>query len=114
MVLAPVAAGAEVEVWDVRAVSVVGDELPPLDHPVVALDVTNDGRGTWLAAADGGVFTLGGAPFHGSAGGMGLGSPIVSIDHRPRRPENHCPSRTAAIPIRRSLPSRRSLRHAFL
>ena len=79
MVLAPVAAGAEVEVWDVRAVSVVGDELPPLDHPVVALDVTNDGRGTWLAAADGGVFTLGGAPFHGSAGGMGLGSPIVSI-----------------------------------
>lgn len=58
---------------------VIGGELPPLDQPVVALDVTRDGTGTWLAAADGGVFAMYGAPFHGSAGGLALSGPIVSM-----------------------------------
>ncbi len=72
-------AAADVEVWDVRSTTVVGEELPVLDHPIVAIDATGDGRGTWLVAADGGVFTLDDAPFHGSAGGLRLSGSIVSI-----------------------------------
>ncbi len=31
---------------------------------------TPDGRGYWLVASDGGIFTFGDAPFYGSAGGL--------------------------------------------
>jgi hypothetical protein len=37
------------------------------------------GGGYWLAGADGGVFTGGGARFHGSAGALPLAKPIVGI-----------------------------------
>jgi hypothetical protein len=40
---------------------------------------TLDGGGYWLAAADGGVFNFGDAPFLGSAGGLHLSTPVVSI-----------------------------------
>jgi len=33
----------------------------------------------WVAAADGGVFTSGGAAFHGSLGGVDLAAPVVAI-----------------------------------
>jgi hypothetical protein len=33
---------------------------------VVGMAATPDGNGYWLAAADGGVFCFGDAPFHGS------------------------------------------------
>ena len=34
---------------------------------------------TWLAAADGGVFSYGNAAFHGSMGGQHLNAPVVAI-----------------------------------
>ena len=33
---------------------------------------TRDGRGYWLVASDGGIFTFGDASFHGSGGNAGL------------------------------------------
>ena len=36
-------------------------------------------RGTWQAAADGGVFTCGDAGFYGSAGGIRLNAPVVGM-----------------------------------
>ena len=41
------------------------------------------GRGYWLAAADGGVFALGDAPFFGSAGALPLRSPVVGMAPTP-------------------------------
>ena len=39
--------------------------------------------GEWLVASDGGVFSMGGAPFYGSAGGKWLAAPIVGIAPTP-------------------------------
>ncbi|HVL93002.1 MAG TPA: hypothetical protein VM264_06615 [Acidimicrobiales bacterium] len=41
------------------------------------------GNGYWLAGADGGVFALGNAAFHGSAGALRLTRPIVGIAATP-------------------------------
>ena len=43
------------------------------------------GRGYWLVAADGGVFSFGDAHFHGSAGGLRLHQPIVGMAPTPQR-----------------------------
>ena len=42
------------------------------------------GGGYWLAAADGGIFSFGDAPFAGSAGGLRLAGPVVSMAATPR------------------------------
>lgn len=47
--------------------------------PVVGIASTPTGDGYWLAAADGGVFAFGAAPFLGSAAGQRLNAPIVDI-----------------------------------
>jgi hypothetical protein len=44
---------------------------------------TPDGRGYWLVAADGGVFTFGDAHFYGSAGNVTLNKPIVGASNLP-------------------------------
>ena len=41
------------------------------------------GRGYWLVAGDGGVFTFGDGQFHGSAGAIHLNAPVVSMAVRP-------------------------------
>lgn len=50
-----------------------------LAGPVVELVPTLSGRGYWLVAADGGVFTFGDAPFHGSHGPERENGPVVSL-----------------------------------
>jgi hypothetical protein len=40
---------------------------------------TADGQGYWLVAADGGVFSFGGAPFLGSLSGQHLNQPIGGL-----------------------------------
>ena len=52
-------------------------------HPVVGIAATTSGKGYWLAASDGGVFTFGDAKFYGSTGGRALGAPIVGIAPTP-------------------------------
>ena len=53
--------------------------------PFLALDsacsatLTSQSASYWLAAADGGVFAFGTAPFSGSMGGQALGAPIVGM-----------------------------------
>ncbi len=49
-----------------------------LNAPVVGLTATASNGGYVLAGADGGVFTFGGAAFHGSAAGS-LGTSAVGI-----------------------------------
>jgi ribosomal protein L24E len=40
---------------------------------------TPDGKGYWLVAADGGIFSFGDAQFYGSMGGHPLNQPVVGM-----------------------------------
>jgi hypothetical protein len=46
---------------------------------VVGIAATPDGKGYWLAASDGGVFSFGDAPFEGSMGGKPMNAAVVGI-----------------------------------
>jgi hypothetical protein len=50
-----------------------------LASPAVALAATPSGRGYWVAAADGGVFSFGDAGFYGSTGATPLYAPVVGM-----------------------------------
>ncbi len=50
-----------------------------LNARIVGMGASNDGNGYWLVAADGGVFTFGGAQFFGSMGGQHLNAPVVAM-----------------------------------
>jgi len=50
-----------------------------LNAPMVGIAATPDGKGYWLAGADGGVFSFGSAPFQGSMGGKPMNAPVVGI-----------------------------------
>ena len=54
-----------------------------LNQPVVGIAATPSGRGYWLVASDGGIFTFGDARFHGSTGAIHLNSPIVGMASTP-------------------------------
>jgi hypothetical protein len=47
---------------------------------------TSTGHGYWLAARDGGIFSFGDAPFHGSVGDARLSAPIVGMARRSAHP----------------------------
>ncbi len=53
------------------------------NFPIVGVAAPPNGTGAWIAAADGGVFGLAGAPFFGSIGGTRLNQPIVGIASTP-------------------------------
>lgn len=53
-----------------------GDDVP--SNSVVDIELV-PGGGKWIAAADGGVFAIEGAPFHGGMGGRPLNAPIVDL-----------------------------------
>ena len=44
---------------------------------------TSDGKGYWLVASDGGIFTFGDAKFYGSTGAMQLKQPVVGMAATP-------------------------------
>jgi hypothetical protein len=50
-----------------------------LAAPVVGMAATASGKGLWLVAGDGGIFTAGDAGFHGSTGGVALNQPVVGM-----------------------------------
>ena len=51
--------------------------------PVVGMAATPDGKGYWLVASDGGIFTFGDAAFYGSEGGTQLVTPVVGMASTP-------------------------------
>ena len=54
-----------------------------LNQPIVGMAATPDGKGYWLVASDGGIFTYGDAGFYGSTGAIHLNSPIVGMAATP-------------------------------
>jgi len=52
-------------------------------RPIVGEAATPDGRGSWLVASDGGIFSLGDARFYGSTGAVPLNQPIVGMAATP-------------------------------
>ncbi|HEY5385899.1 MAG TPA: hypothetical protein VIJ56_11760, partial [Acidimicrobiales bacterium] len=51
----------------------------PLNKPIVGMASTQDGKGYWLVASDGGIFNYGDSAFDGSTGGLPLNKPIVGM-----------------------------------
>ncbi|NNN16434.1 MAG: hypothetical protein HKL82_11350, partial [Acidimicrobiaceae bacterium] len=46
---------------------------------IVGMASTPDGKGYWLVASDGGIFTFGDAGYYGSEGAAPLNSPVTGI-----------------------------------
>jgi hypothetical protein len=61
------------------AVPLGGLDTTTLNAPVVGIAATPDGKGYWLVAGDGGVFSFGSAPFEGSMAGKPMHAPVVGI-----------------------------------
>ena len=75
---------------DVAGAPVSFGAAPPLGAapaqtvaPVVGMAPTPSGKGYWIVASDGGVFTGGDAKFYGSMGGKPLKQPVVGIAGTP-------------------------------
>ncbi len=56
-----------------------GIKNSPSKYPIVGMSSTASGRGYWLVASDGGIFSFGDAQFYGSTGGLRLNQPIVGM-----------------------------------
>ena len=51
-----------------------------LNQPINGMERTNDNKGYWLVAYDGGIFTFGDAKFLGSTGSMKLNQPVLGME----------------------------------
>src|SRR5947209_2881101 len=83
-VVPSVASAAPAAPASVPAVPTVPDAISlgvALQQPIVG--AARSGGGFVLAASDGGVFALGGAPYRGSMGGHRLNRPIVGVATTP-------------------------------
>ena len=56
-----------------------GIKNSPSKYPIVGMSSTASGRGYWLVASDGGIFSFGDAQFYGSTGSIKLIAPIKSM-----------------------------------
>jgi hypothetical protein len=54
-----------------------------LNQPIVGIAATRTGKGYWMVASDGGIFSFGDAGFFGSTGAIKLNKPIVDIAPTP-------------------------------
>ena len=54
-------------------------EAMAVNAPTSGIAATPSGQGYWLVGRDGGVFSHGDAPFHGSMGGQAINAPIVGM-----------------------------------
>ncbi|MBW3668063.1 MAG: fibronectin type III domain-containing protein [Actinobacteria bacterium] len=54
-----------------------------LNAPIIGLAHTPTGKGYWLVARDGGIFSFGDARFFGSMGGIGLNAPVLGMEPTP-------------------------------
>jgi hypothetical protein len=50
-----------------------------LNAPAVGLSINGKGDGYWLVAQDGGIFSFGNVPFHGSTGSLKLNQPVFDM-----------------------------------
>jgi hypothetical protein len=50
-----------------------------LNQPIVGMEATPSGRGYWLVASDGGIFSFGDAAFLGSTDAIRLAQPIIGM-----------------------------------
>ncbi len=67
------------QVVPARGTPSYGSLRSPPRAPIVGMSATASGRGYWLVAADGGVFSFGDARFYGSTGGLRLNRSIVGM-----------------------------------
>ncbi len=74
----PAAASTE-RVQPFGSARALGDPPATRERPLAGIVPTSSGAGYHVTAADGGVFSFGDAPFHGSLGGTTLAEPIVGI-----------------------------------
>ncbi len=85
----PTAAAETVPTPPPILVDVGGGEVPPGSEdvipvlPVVGGAAGPEGEAAWAVASDGGVFSFGGARFHGSMGGVPLNQPVVGMAATP-------------------------------
>jgi hypothetical protein len=61
----------------------LGGLTQPLNRPIVGMASTWTGKGVWLVAGDGGIFSFGDARFHGSTGAIRLNQPVVGMAATP-------------------------------
>jgi hypothetical protein len=54
-----------------------------LNKPIIKVTSTADGKGYWMLASDGGIFSFGDAGFYGSTGNLHLNAPIVGMTATP-------------------------------
>jgi hypothetical protein len=80
---APCLHGSQAAVFAFGAAPDRGEPPGVLNAPIVGMDATPTGRGYWLVASDGGIFTLGDAKFFGSMGGKRLNRPVVDLATTP-------------------------------